>query len=150
MQQTSVIKCTEPNVVMNALHNCGAFAPCLSTTAREILREKYCIGPNICVSFLSPNCFINTFSFRHICRENPRHEVWKKCRFFFCKMSVTFVRLEFKLVYVDKFYQKSEILNLNWVKIRLAVAILPEVLTGARYDAMTRDKGRRQRLHPPL
>ena len=66
-QQTSVIKRTEPNVVMNALHNYGAFAPCLNTTAREILREKYCIGPKICVSFLSPNCFINTFSFRHLC-----------------------------------------------------------------------------------
>jgi hypothetical protein len=70
--------------------------------------------------------------------------------FFFCKVSVTFVRPEFKLVYVDKFYQRSEILNLNQVKIRLAVAILPEVLIGARHDAMTRDKCRRQRLHPPL
>ena len=63
MQQTSVTKCTEPNKVMNALHNYGALPPCLNTTAHEILKEKYCIGPKICVSFISPNCFINTFSF---------------------------------------------------------------------------------------
>ena len=51
------------------------------------------------------------------------------------KVSVTFVQLE---VYVDRFYQKSES-----KKIRPVVAILPEVLTGARCDAMTLDKCRR-------
>jgi len=45
-----------------------------------------------------------------------------------------------------------EVRNLKFKlrKIRLAVATLPEILIGARYDAMTRDKGRRQRLHLPL
>jgi len=44
MQQTSVIKCTEPNEVMNVLHNCGALPPCLKTTTREILRESTALG----------------------------------------------------------------------------------------------------------
>lgn len=63
MQQTSVTKCTEPNEITNAVHYYGALPPCLNTTAREIPKVKYCIGPKICVSFISPNCFINTFSF---------------------------------------------------------------------------------------
>jgi hypothetical protein len=44
MQQTNVIKITEPNEVMNALHNCGGLPPGLNTTAREILGESTVLG----------------------------------------------------------------------------------------------------------
>lgn len=138
---------------MIAVHNnCGAFVPCLNTTEREILRESIVLGLNMRFIYLS-NLFYEYFSVPTY--TSTWDGVWKKCRFLFyffcsCKASVTFVRLELNLLYVDKFNQKSKILNLNFVKIRLAEAVLPAVLMGARSDVMTRAKYRRQWLHRQL
>jgi hypothetical protein len=103
---------------MIAVRNCGAFVHRLNTTEREVLRESIVLGLNMRFTYLS-NLFYEYFSV-------PTYtltwdEVWKKCLFFFFffflgKAAVTFVRLELKLIYVDKFNQKSKILNLNLVK----------------------------------